>query len=282
MARWFPQGTDGSRWRIPCDRRHLRWHRVRARFDPAGGHLFSASFPEARRIFGKPGNDGTFAFVSDRAVRIGDVEPEVDPDFIDVSMVGKLSSSGELLWHQVLGSPSGVHPEQLVVADDDSVLLAGTYDEPGTVGAPLPEPIHTALFVVRYNDSGRVDWLLTSGTYAWGVDVFALSSNPNGDFIIAGTFDGAFDLGGGELDADGDFEHYSDGYQFLARFDRCGNHLWSRSFQGPSSAFGVGLANAPDGNTIFAGRYDYRTQLEGENPAHEGGFGGLFLARLGP
>ena len=114
-----------------------------------------------------------------------------------------------------------------------------------------------------------------------GTDVWAraMAASQEGDFAIAGSFDGdTLDLGGAQLSNAGSTS------MFVARFDRLGNHLWSRSSEAKSGG-GMSTANTvqvdSSGRVMVAGTFHYDVSFGGE--VHSSvGHGDAFVATFGP
>lgn len=68
-----------------------------------------------------------------------------------------------------------------------------------------------------------------------------------GDVIIAGRFRGSVNFGGGVLTSVGGWDFY------VAKFDRFGNHLWSRAFGNALDQTALHIATDSAGNVILAG-----------------------------
>src|SRR5579871_1167393 len=70
---------------------------------------------------------------------------------------------------------------------------------------------------------------------------------PDGSVLLAGSFEGTIDLGGGPLRSAGGDD------VFVARLDASGKHLWSKRFGDAHAQHGRAVALDPSGNVVLAG-----------------------------
>jgi hypothetical protein len=77
----------------------------------------------------------------------------------------------------------------------------------------------------------------------------ALNQDPAGNIYAAGYFEGAFDLGGGSIGT------AAVRNVVLAKFDKDGNHLWSKAF-GSNDGYGHDVALDASGNVILSGIFN--------------------------
>ena len=147
-----------------------------------------------------------------------------------------------------------------IATDSEGITVVGTTS--GDLKGDLQGP--SDVVVRRYDRSGHVLWTRQFGTVAqdWGIDVAADGSGitvlgaTDGEFGTADTGDGIKDL-------------------FIRRYDRAGNHLWTRQFgtdedeePGAIAADSTGVivvgttrgaltgTNAPDDHDAIVRRYD--------------------------
>ncbi|WP_437692316.1 hypothetical protein [Sorangium sp. So ce176] len=119
-------------------------------------------------------------------------------------------------------------------------------------------------------EPGRFRWALQIGEN--GHDSAAsVAVDPKGNPVVIGHFSGAIDLGGGPIVAQ------EGSASFLAKFDRDGNHLWSKSFS-LSLSSGQHVAHTGGGELFVGGSYFRNVDLGG-GPLPESS-GGLGLAKL--
>ncbi len=117
---------------------------------------------------------------------------------------------------------------------------------------------------------GRFQWALQIGENGFD-SAASVAVDSDGNPIVIGRFSGAIDLGGGPIVAQGGSGSY------LAKFDRDGKHVWSKSF-GLSLAGGQHVAHGL-GDAVFVGGSYFRNLDLGGGPLPESS-GGLGLARF--
>ncbi|MFP6685307.1 MAG: SBBP repeat-containing protein, partial [Polyangiaceae bacterium] len=96
---------------------------------------------------------------------------------------------------------------------------------------------------------------------------------PNGDVVIAGEFEDVVDFGGGALTSAGAEDI------FVARYDKDGNHVWSKRFGGADSQELFSAAVDSEGNTLLCGRFTTAIDFGGGALPNAGGTD-IFIAKL--
>lgn len=100
----------------------------------------------------------------------------------------------------------------------------------------------------------------------------ALAVAPDGDVILAGTFHGTLDLGGGDLVAD-------DQDAFVARLSGDGAHVWSERFGGAGDQEAFDVVVDPGGDMIVVGSFHEAVGFGGPELISEGG-SDVYVAKL--
>lgn len=95
----------------------------------------------------------------------------------------------------------------------------------------------------------------------------------DGNVVVAGSFEGSVDFGGGQLVGDGGF---------VASFDQQGNHRWSKRFDAVGSALRTSVAVDSSGNVAVTGGFVGSIELGGGVIEGDPIFGGVFLASFDP
>ncbi len=180
--------------------------------------------------------------------------------------------------------------DTLVVSDvaidklDGSVVVVGAFkgsrdfDGPGAATAANSAG-QTDIFVAKYKQDGTYAWHKTYGNNeeqsATGVSI-----DGTGRIALIGTFRGAFNMGGGTLDAVG-FQ-FPDLY--VAVLDKLGVHVASKSFGigDPYSDFGNDVAFDKSGNVVVTGQYQSSISFGATTLMAAGGLGDydMFVAKL--
>jgi hypothetical protein len=194
------------------------------------------------------------------------------------TFVAELDPAGVALWSE---SSTGLVAFASSVAFTPSgmVVIAGCFGGSINLGGPtLVTAGGTDFFVVMLDATGAHVWSKRFGDSAgqctdWTQSV---AVDPAGNVVLAGSFKGTVDFGGGPLDTFGDFD------VFVAKFDPAGNHLWSKQF---GSMFhddeARGLASTPSGEIVITGSYVAPLDFGGGPLAHAG-TGDIFLVTLAP
>jgi hypothetical protein len=116
----------------------------------------------------------------------------------DVFLV-KLSPAGAVLWAHTFGGPLDDNARGIAVDADGNVAIAGSFK--GTAafgGSPLVGAGGLDVFVAKYSPGGAHLWSRGFGDAADQVAA-GVAIAPKGDVIIAGSFYGSIDFGGGPL-----------------------------------------------------------------------------------
>jgi len=102
-----------------------------------------------------------------------------------------------------------------------------------------------------------------------------LTTDQQGNIIVIGDFWGSFDFGGPKLTSRGDRGI------FVAKFDRTGNHVWSRSYGDESEKVGVGVGVDATGAVFLASAFTGTLDFGGK-PLVSAGRYNVALAKLDP
>src|SRR5262249_41160143 len=145
---------------------------------------------------------------------------------------------------------------EVKVDASDNIVVVGEFQDTvdfggGPVSVPFPA---SATFVVKFDAAGNYLWSKTfAPQMTWGD--LQMDLDPAGNIVIAGTFSGTIDFGGGPLVG------LSNSPLFVARFNAAGGHVFSKTFNGFAEAGGV--AFDPSGNIVLSGTFDYPTDFGG-------------------
>jgi hypothetical protein len=132
----------------------------------------------------------------------------------------------------------------------------------------------TDAFLARLGPTGDVLWVKTFGGPADDT-IYRVAVDPQGSIFVLGTFVYEATWGGDKLKAAGN----SDSDIVLAKYDRDGNHVWSKRFGNAFNDVAGGLAVDPAGNVTFTGSYDQSITL-GETEYASKGESDIVVARF--
>ncbi|MBI4701773.1 MAG: hypothetical protein HY744_11550 [Deltaproteobacteria bacterium] len=97
-----------------------------------------------------------------------------------------------------------------------------------------------------------------------------------GSMLVAGDFDGTINLGGDDLTSTGGRD------LFVAKFDKSGKHLWSRSYGGEDDAELTGLGVDGTGSVLLAGAFRGTLDFAPLELLTSAGAEDIFVVRLDP
>ena len=166
------------------------------------------------------------------------------------------------------------HVQALAVGDDGTIYLAGSVYQPfdlgGGVGIAAPE--EGASMVIALSSSGAPRWaqMLDADlmeTYGDGIsydggmlDASALAAAPEGGLVVAGTFHGAVDFGGGVVASEpwGGVAEYDTWYGgaddvFVLGLDAGGAYRWHEAFGGPHAQAATSVTAVGGDRVVVAG-----------------------------
>ena len=245
-----------------------------AKFDALGNPLWSQSFPctgfpDVAGVAVDPLGDVILTGEFDSTVTFGSTTYSA----YDVDIyVAKISQSGALVWSD--NYQNGERTEVGDVASDSlaNVILVGV----GNCGfACVPE--ESNLWLRKYSADGAVVWSKnflvanSSGTRVAG----GVAVDPFDNVLIAGSFRGTENFGGGDLVAIGVFD------SFMAKFDSNGGHVWSARFGNTSDQRGTDIAADALGNVMLLGTFAGNVNFGAvEDQLTSAGLSDIFVAKF--
>ncbi len=177
-----------------------------ARFDPGGGHLYSAQFGD------QFANDYGEAVAVDQVHHIvigGDFAGAIDfgggvrnPAGQADGFVARLDGSGLHQWDKVFGDPSWQGVRDLSVDHSNNVIITGEFYGQANFGGTAHSAGSRDVFLAKYAANGTHLW---SSSHGDGDDQFvdALATNSLRQIIVGGHFDGTIGFGGLTLNGNG-------------------------------------------------------------------------------
>lgn len=188
--------------------------------------------------------------------------------------LAKLDPGGALVWSKRFGGASAEWVSEMVVDPAGNlVVIGGFFGSTDVGGGTMAAVGETDVFVLKLDSSGNHLFSKSFGSadFDHGIGVAA---GPGGEIALAGSFDGAIDLGGGALSG-------SDEDAFVAMLGPTGDHLWSRRFGGAGYDLAKGVGFDPAGNVVVAGLFSNEIDLGG-GPLVAEGIHEIFVAKLDP
>lgn len=237
------------------------------KLDAAGKHLWS-------KRLGGAADQALYDFASDRAGNVfltgySEGPVEFEGATINESFTLKLSPTGELLW---------VIPESgyMAVDGEGNIVLAGGFSESATIAGQVLTSVGSRdTFIAKYDPDGKPLWARSAGG-AGGEYLHRVSFDGAGNIAVGGQYSGEADLGGGPLQPGTNDTNQS---AFVAKYDKDGGFMWSRSFVGDYVRTRV-LSSDKAGNTFFSGSVWGNVDFGGGGDVPAAG--APFLTKLGP
>lgn len=189
----------------------------------------------------------------------------------DIFLV-KFDPDGNHLWSQGFGDSEFQFSRALAVDGDGNVVIAGDFF--GSIdfgGGPLTSAGSLDIYLAKFDPSGNHIWSQRFGDAAEVQHCWSVTTDADGNVLIAGGFSGSVDFGGGLLTSAGSRDIC------LAKFDPDGSHLWSQRFGDSDGQSAYGVASDGAGSALVAG--GFRGTLDfGGGPLT--GEDDIFLAKL--
>ncbi|HVE66120.1 MAG TPA: hypothetical protein VNC59_06030 [Thermoanaerobaculia bacterium] len=192
--------------------------------------------------------------------------------------VAKYSSAGSWVWSKTVGG-NGPDQGNAVATDAAGSTFVTGYMGASSVGVNLGGAVLNSagqadVFLVKYSSTGAHLWSRRFGSA--GNDAgWAAAVDPAGNVLIAGTFEGNVDFGGGVLSSAGLRD------VFVAKYNSAGTFLWARNFGGAGDEMVFGLAVDSVGDVALAGKFQSSVNFGGGNLSSAGSDDGFVLKITG-
>lgn len=163
----------------------------------------------------------------------------------DESCDGAGDCTGAPVWARDLATDEAEGAAAGVSVDPwGDVLVTGTFRGQLEVAGLTLESEEHAAYVLKLDAQGKGLWARQSKGPAGGV---AIAADAEGNVLVTGAFHDEIDLGDGALAPVGAQD------VFLAKYDRAGGLVWSRSFGGPGFQWPEDMAVDAEGNALIIG-----------------------------
>lgn len=164
-------------------------------------------------------------------------------------IVARFDAQGDHAWSQRYGDAMDQFMGGVALAPNGDVVFCGELNGSADFGGGAHSSNgESDIFVARLDGAGAHVW-----SVAHGGDSFeqctVLAVDPQGSTLLAGSYLGNLDLGGGNLSGDA-------GDLFLAKLDSSGAHVWSRGFGAAFMSSADVLAVDDSANVYLYGAYD--------------------------
>ncbi len=248
-----------------------------AKFDSSGTHLWS-------KRFGGGSEETVQGVAVDYAGNVylaGYTEGSIDFGGGPLTTAGgrdvflaKLDRNGGYLRAALFGDASHQQANALALDSNGNPVIVGMFSSSVTFGVdPLTSAGGWDVFVAKFDSDGNHVW---SKGFGNGVSQYAtaVGIDRSGGVIVAGYFEGSIDFGGGALTSAGGEDIY------VAKFDKDGNHLWSKRFgDGSTQQQAWGVAVDASENVIVTGSFTGTVGFGGGSFAANGN-GDIFVAKF--
>lgn len=169
-----------------------------AQFEPTGKHRWSRRFLAEHLPRGLSSDDAGAVHVTG--------ENKLSPDDPTDVFLARLDAAGTLVWTRQGGAEELARGLDVTVAPGGDAVIVGTFK--GTIdfgdGPLVAPPGNVDMFVARYSAEGAlVSSLQVTGSESARVEPYAVRFGPGGERVVAGSFQGALDLGPGPMTAIG-------------------------------------------------------------------------------
>jgi hypothetical protein len=224
-------------------------------FDASGGWLHSSRFGDAARqqasaiavhADGQAAVTGPFEGSLDLGVK------QFSADAID-GFTLVLDATGGPLWARDIPGLYDQRPTAVAMGPSGDVVVALALEGVTALGEQSAGA--TDVMVVAFSEGGGSFW-----TQAWGnaamQEPTAVALDGAGNVIVAGWFEGSFELGGTTLVPIGG----TDG--FVAKYKPGGEHVWSHSLAGVGTEEATALTTLPNAEVVVCGWFDQSIQLD--------------------
>jgi hypothetical protein len=190
-------------------------------------------------------------------------------------VLAKYTAAGAYAWARQIGG-AGADTGYGVATDVSGNVVVTGYVQ-GTVdfgGGPTTSLGSLDSFVAKYSTLGAHLWSRRFGsTYA--DEGLAVATDPSGNVVIVGAFQGVANFGAGALTSAGSWDI------FAAKLSSSGVTMWSRGFGGTGDDLGYGVGIDASGNVTVTGTFQGTVNFGG-GPVSSLGWSDLFILNLAP
>jgi hypothetical protein len=157
------------------------------------------------------------------------------------------STSGQLMWLQTNLPPYVATVNGVATDQSGNVIAVGDFYNSVDFGNGLI----TAggdydIFIAKYTPQGALSWVKPLGGTGYD-SAYGVAIDSQGNIIVAGTFQGSVDLGGGLLTANGGTFNQD---AFVAKYSPSGAYIWAKSWGSPAGDMAMAVAVDASDNIV--------------------------------
>jgi len=187
----------------------------------------------------------------------------------------ELSPAGAIVASLVAGEVGSIRPGAAAAREDGSIVVVGELAGALDLGSTrLESTSGRDAFLASFTGFPPENPIVGEGALFGDVGeqvATSVAASDEGGVVLAGTFSGGLDLGGGPLTSEGDYD------VFIATRSAAGAHRWSARIGGPLAQRAAAVAATPDGGAVVVG--DFEGSLGGGTVWSAGGRD-IFIAAL--
>ena len=194
---------------------------------------------------------------------------------LDVFVAKLDASSGHLWSRQLFGDEPNEDRTPSIAADAaGGVVLTSGFTTSVDMGAGVVKSAGDSdILLAKYDAAGNHVWSKHFGDASSQIPR-GIAVDPAGHTIVAGSFEGTVDFGGGPLTALGIDV-------FVAKFDAAGGHVFSKRLGGALVDDASAVAVDASGNILLAGHFEGNVDFGG-GPLTSAGGADIFVLKLNP
>jgi hypothetical protein len=193
-------------------------------------------------------------------------------------VLAKIHADSTTSWVKVFGDPSAQSGTGVAVDAMGNVILAAVSLGPLNFGGgALPYDGGQDAYLAKFDSLGNHLWSKQFGGLANTGTAMAVATDPSGNIVVAGTFAGSINLGGGALASAGSTDF------FVAKLDSTGAYQWGKRFGDMNAQPLIRLAVDATGAILLHGSFQGTVDFGGGPLVSTGGATmgpNLFVAKL--
>lgn len=256
-----------------------------AKLGADGTHQWSKRYGDPQAIIGNPSQQSGTGLATDatgNVVLVGSYSGAIDfgggkltaTGLPDVFVV-KLGSDGAHHWSKRYGDAGTQAASSAAIDSEGNVVLAGSFA--GAIdfgGGSLVSAGGSDIFVAKLTEAGAHVWSKRFGDSS-AQTASSIAVDSEGNVVVAGSFTGSVDFGGGALNSAGSSD------AFAVKLGSDGAYLWSKTYGDESTQTVSGIATDSTGNVVLAGTFAGTVDFGG-GAVPSTGTSDAFLVTLSP